>query len=157
VPAATGTIPAVTTGILKTTAPVTATTTAGVVIPVTATTVAAVPLCPSGKTSCSGKCVDLQTDFSNCGSCGQDCNLAHGGGGGYVCHAGICDACPFDSLYCDGKCVEISQTNCGSCGHACGAGQTCQLFPYPGTCYPPATPTITITTGVTNSKLGGIL
>src|SRR5262249_39824432 len=26
--------------------------------------------CPSGKTPCSGKCVSLQTDDKNCGSCG---------------------------------------------------------------------------------------
>jgi hypothetical protein len=156
VPAATGTVPAATTLIPKTTMTVTATTTTIVLVPVTGTTVAAVPICPSGKTSCSGKCVDLLTDPSNCGFCGQDCNLPYGGAG-HLCHAGVCDPCPYDSLFCDGKCVEISQNNCGACGHACGAGQTCQFSPYPGSCYPPVTPTITITTGVTNSKVGGIL
>ena len=31
------------------------------------------PSCPAGQTACSGKCVDLQTDSMNCGSCDYTC------------------------------------------------------------------------------------
>ncbi|HLD80779.1 MAG TPA: NosD domain-containing protein, partial [archaeon] len=39
---------------------------------------------PSGQTDCSGTCRNLQTDNSNCGSCGNACT------GGTVCHQGQC-------------------------------------------------------------------
>ncbi len=29
--------------------------------------------CPSGMTACGGACVDLMTDFNNCGACGTKC------------------------------------------------------------------------------------
>ncbi len=35
-------------------------------------------------TTCSGKCVDLQTDKSNCGACGRTCEVG--------CSAGVCQA-----------------------------------------------------------------
>lgn len=48
------------------------------------TTIPNTPTCSSGLTSCSGKCVNLQTDASNCGSCGTACNI------GISCSNGVC-------------------------------------------------------------------
>src|SRR5579883_1028808 len=39
--------------------------------------------CPSGQTACSGKCVDVTSDPSNCGSCGLSCE-------GGACCASVC-------------------------------------------------------------------
>ncbi|MFO0628144.1 MAG: hypothetical protein U0325_21390 [Polyangiales bacterium] len=30
--------------------------------------------CATGQTLCSGRCVNLQTDITNCGACGTTCN-----------------------------------------------------------------------------------
>jgi hypothetical protein len=43
--------------------------------------------CGTSMTACSGACVDLQTDGSNCGSCGHAC------ASGTMCSAGSCMAC----------------------------------------------------------------
>jgi hypothetical protein len=45
-------------------------------------------VCPAGTTDCGGTCVDLQTDNSNCGTCGRSC------GGDLTCQSGQC-ACDF--------------------------------------------------------------
>jgi Stigma-specific protein, Stig1 len=88
--------------------------------------------CPQGKTLCSGKCVNLQTDDKNCGSCGTVCSRGQscvngtctsggGGGGG--------GGCPSGQTKCNGKCVDLATdpNNCGSCGHVCpyGTNQLC--------------------------------
>jgi hypothetical protein len=58
--------------------------------------------------NCRGTCVDISTDASNCGACGNAC-------------AGTC---------CGGTCVDIltDESNCGGCGNACAG--TCEN----GTC-----------------------
>src|SRR5689334_10047997 len=43
--------------------------------------------CASGQTTCSGACVDTQTDSKNCGTCGTKCDP------GASCAAGKCK-CP---------------------------------------------------------------
>ncbi len=40
--------------------------------------------CPSGQQACAGRCVDLSSDASNCGTCAITC------GAGQICVAGIC-------------------------------------------------------------------
>lgn len=50
-------------------------------------TPASVP-CPSGYTSCSGRCVYTSTDSNNCGGCGTSCN----GDGSTACANGSCTA-----------------------------------------------------------------
>lgn len=55
--------------------------------------------CDKGKTDCSGKCVDGQTDAANCGTCGRACTSKE------ACIAGSC------------KCVP---TTCMAAGAACG-------------------------------------
>jgi hypothetical protein len=41
-------------------------------------------VCGSGQTNCGGKCVNVQTDGSNCGACGNVC------GSGQTCTRGAC-------------------------------------------------------------------
>ncbi|KAG5516525.1 hypothetical protein RHGRI_037291 [Rhododendron griersonianum] len=63
--------------------------------------------CKSGKQCCKGKCVNIQTNRSNCGTCGYTCiNTDH---------------------YCNGKCVNLKTDilNCGSCGNKCGLNLNC--------------------------------
>jgi microcystin-dependent protein len=48
--------------------------------------------CPSGQTSCAGRCVDPQTDLLNCGACGTVCPPPPSGT--TACIAGRCGAVP---------------------------------------------------------------
>jgi hypothetical protein len=106
--------------------------------------------CRSGYAVCADGCVDLQSDYRNCGECDNNC-------GRYLCKAGMCSAtqrvdggtdgdagvptdggafdpdtgitesCSLGSLACDGVCVDVrSDVNrCGACDHACEDGQLC--------------------------------
>jgi hypothetical protein len=65
--------------------------------------------CLQGRACCGGRCVDLRTDPSNCGSCG---NIVRG----------CCGGAPWAPVDDD--------NNCGSCGNACPAGEACRN----GTC-----------------------
>ncbi len=68
---------------------------------------------------CGTSCVDLQTNNSNCGTCGHACTS------GNTCQAGVC-ACPTGQTDC-GTCVNLqtSKANCNACGTACPGTQTC--------------------------------
>jgi hypothetical protein len=76
--------------------------------------------CPGGDVTCNGACVDLSSDGSNCGACGNSC------GTGGVCVAGTC-ACGPTQTACGAACADLSSSaaNCGACGNACAAGQVC--------------------------------
>ena len=73
--------------------------------------------CSSPETSCSGNCVDLNSDSGNCGTCGNDCTtmgpLFSCGGGTCVCNdvAIMCesdgDCCPGDTCFMDTACVSM--------------------------------------------------
>ena len=99
--------------------------------------------CPSGSFACLkatgalGPCMptsDLQTDNSNCGSCGKVC------GGLSSCVNGACalpNNCPTGQISClkptgaFGPCMPASNlqtdsSNCGACGTVCGGISTCQ-------------------------------
>jgi hypothetical protein len=72
--------------------------------------------CPPGQTACGGRCVDLNTDVSNCGACGTQC----GQGGQPPCCV-------------QGRCVGFAQA-VPSQGDLCvcaAGGDGCQ--PLPGT------------------------
>jgi hypothetical protein len=86
--------------------------------------------CASGLTRCGNACVDLATDRNHCGACGEVCP----GIGGLVCAGGRC-GCPAGWADCseaapqgtEGYCADLGNNpgNCGACGVACAAGQTC--------------------------------
>ncbi|KAF3911565.1 hypothetical protein ABW20_dc0110424 [Dactylellina cionopaga] len=62
--------------------------------------------CPSGYTDCSGSCVNLLTNKSNCGTCGNKCRT--------FCQAGACAGC-----------VATTSTCTDGGGHLCDEGSTC--------------------------------
>ena len=89
--------------------------------------------CPSGTTKCGDKCVDVASDYDNCGQCGNSC---FGKTSGAQCIAGQC-ACAASQTKCasaDGPmmCTDVAfdEANCGKCGKRCGDGQSCES----GTC-----------------------
>ncbi|MCB9641754.1 MAG: hypothetical protein H6728_01635 [Myxococcales bacterium] len=66
--------------------------------------------------------MDLQTDLTNCGTCGTACT------NGDVCKSGSCQPpCPTGQTSCSGTCVNTntSKANCGTCGNACTGTQVC--------------------------------
>ena len=88
--------------------------------------------CPEGQVDCSGRCVDLQSDIADCGSCGNGCTVANGTP---ECSEGLCSVASCTTPYddCDGSyetgCeadLNSDPQNCGGCGNACGDGQPCE-------------------------------
>ena len=82
------------------------------------------PQCPPGKECCGGAIlVDLQTDKTNCGSCGEICE------GLQSCVAGKCVAqCTGETPdICGGSCVNLQKDslNCGQCNKACVEPNVC--------------------------------
>ena len=87
------------------------------------------PECSGNQTCCRGegggqtRCVNTNTDFDNCGSCGNDCPPSKAD----QCVAGDCvcgaspDACGLDLTCCNGDCVDTDDDfdNCGDCGADC--------------------------------------
>lgn len=82
--------------------------------------------CPGSVISCSGQCVNPQTDPNNCGLCGLTC----GKGSGQVCSLGVCACANSNHTYCSSLkiCANLlsDSKHCGSCGKSCGSGQYCQ-------------------------------
>lgn len=73
---------------------------------------------------CGDRCVNLQTDPTNCGVCGHSCGPAQG------CLAGVCALqCPIPEAVCGGLCTstQTDRFNCGACGSTCPSGQVCSL------------------------------
>ncbi|MBX3218060.1 MAG: hypothetical protein KF850_39000 [Labilithrix sp.] len=99
--------------------------------------------CPSGHSACGPgtikSCVVTDTSDANCGGCNNVCNPAGDGGAApdnmyYGCLGGECGRlkCRTGYASCDGDlgngCETLLTTDddCGSCGNACGAGESCQ-------------------------------
>jgi hypothetical protein len=75
--------------------------------------------CPASAL-CGSTCVDIQTDPSNCGHCGNRC------GSGATCTGGAC-ICNVGAVTCGTQCVDIKSdpNNCNGCGNTCAAGVQC--------------------------------
>jgi hypothetical protein len=75
--------------------------------------------CENGLTRCADECVDLSSDWANCGACGLPC---YEGG----CFDGSCTYadCPPSFVDCFGSCVDpaYDPSNCGGCGLTCDSG-----------------------------------
>jgi hypothetical protein len=91
-------------------------------------TVHAKQSCDSGLTYCSGNCVDLSSDYLNCGACGFACPSAGPDVATIECIGGTCvqTACDPGYANCAGglECTDLSQDsgNCGTCGNVCQSG-----------------------------------
>ena len=88
--------------------------------------------CPAPESQCGTTCADLNRDLSNCGSCGNTCQM------GETCAAGKCTpriTCKAGQNNCSGRCLDLSKdkSNCGACGNACAAGQKCSKGACTGT------------------------
>ncbi|AKU99835.1 Tryptophan synthase alpha chain [Labilithrix luteola] len=103
--------------------------------------------CPSGKTNCNGKCVDLRDDDDNCGACGRACGAAPTESIGWSCGEGVipdgasvacvdsqckttCTAGRSDCNkdFCRDGCEVFTNDDtkhCGSCGTTCKDEQIC--------------------------------
>jgi hypothetical protein len=97
-------------------------------------------VCPNGLSQCgikkTARCLDLATDFSNCGSCGNNCLAA----GNRTCQRGTCctpngGACPGCGAgnVCLGCCSAMCDVNsvCGPITNCVASGTPC-----PGGCTP---------------------
>lgn len=84
--------------------------------------------CRTGKTCCSGTCVNLQSDNANCGSCGNVCQPFLGP----TCVDGTCTC---TTIICTGSgCCPARNDVCNQNDECC-TPKTCQDFPA-GTCGP---------------------
>jgi hypothetical protein len=96
--------------------------------------------CPYGYTNCNGNCVNVQSDPSNCGSCGHTCLNGQTTCRGSQCEAAAAEivatrvaggsvlACRASGkFWCNNACtdIHIDNNNCGSCGTVCTGGSTC--------------------------------
>jgi len=91
------------------------------------------PECPPTQASCSGLCVNLESNPDNCGTCGARC------GAGLVCAIGTCTvSCSSGTTNCSRACVNTltDSDNCGACSDRCVPGTVCDG----GTCTPVCTP-----------------
>jgi Stigma-specific protein, Stig1 len=90
-------------------------------------------ICPSDRVKCDNKCVDLQTDSSNCGYCKTTCSS------GLFCLNGQCiKSCSAGQTSCADGCFDLQYDakHCGTCLNACPRGLIC----YRGQCTMPETP-----------------
>jgi len=89
---------------------------------------------------CGAACVNLQTDPSNCGSCGRACAAASNaraacaaGACGLVCNAGFgnCNGSAADGCETD---TTTTLAHCGACGNSCPARANATARCSGGTC-----------------------
>jgi len=78
-------------------------------------------VCPTGKTSCAGHCVDVASDAEHCGECDHACTLPGAQGactlstcGGWSCLPGRVDSDGDLSNGCEGSCSNVAITADGA-------------------------------------------
>jgi hypothetical protein len=98
-------------------------------------------VCDQGQAFCNGTCIDVQSNATNCGTCGHSCDE------GKLCVEGVCTCapiscavsgqtqnprtclceCPSGTTACTNGCVNLqnNNSNCGSCGYPCQPGEQC--------------------------------
>jgi Stigma-specific protein, Stig1 len=66
---------------------------------------------------CDNECVDLTSDYENCGSCNNICTSS-------VCLAGTCLVCSSEETVCGQQCINTASDpdNCGGCFSPCSSG-----------------------------------
>ena len=105
--------------------------------------------CPNGYTACGTECKRLDSDSENCSACGNVCHApADDADPAWRCGANVTpantkwlcasSACELDCKPGFGNCNKdlcadgceinllVDPANCGSCGHKCEAGQSCE-------------------------------
>jgi formylglycine-generating enzyme len=94
------------------------------------------PVCATGEILCGAACVNIVTNSSHCGGCGQTCDLAHAAM--QRCSASTCSVISCDPGWnnCDtmnnngcelaDAALQSNAMHCGRCGNACAAGQVCE-------------------------------
>jgi len=104
-------------------------------------------VCPSGRTFCSGSCVDTNIDPAHCGGCGMACT------GGRTCNGSGSCVCPGGEMFCASACVDTSTStaHCGGCGMPCAGGMFCSGGTCSSTCTPDCTGRTCGTDGCTGS------
>lgn len=85
--------------------------------------------CIAPALSCGSGCTNVQTDASNCGTCGTVCAT------GQECRNGAC-ACLAGLRTCGGVCVNTfsDPQHCGNCSQPCGGGLLCNVGTCAATC-----------------------
>lgn len=83
--------------------------------------------CGAGERCCEdiSVCVDTESDFYNCGACGEECPADRSTGcvdGRCSCVGHLAVQCSEGMGCCEDGCVDLSDDpdNCGECGHSCG-------------------------------------
>ena len=85
--------------------------------------------CQADQTGCSGRCVNIQTDWHNCGKCGNICPEPRNAVP--YCWQGTCTwKCLDNYRFCGNTtegCVPIfnDDNHCGNCNTVCGTGSWC--------------------------------
>jgi hypothetical protein len=77
---------------------------------------------PPPCTQCGARCVSLETDSDNCGTCGNSC------GAGSVCLGGACMlTCPQGYFECQDGCANLQSDplHCGTCTTMCDPQSAC--------------------------------
>lgn len=93
---------------------------------------------PDGSGGGSGQDSSVRPDAAS----GADAALLFDGtapdGSGVICTSGACGCPPYETL-CNGHCIvtNLDPANCGSCGHACAAGEACSAGVCSATCTTP--------------------
>jgi hypothetical protein len=83
--------------------------------------------CDADQTCCNGTCVNVDSDNTNCGACGNACSAPQ------VCSAGTCHCsggpgCMAGETCCPGiGCVDLAtdRNHCGACNKTCNPGEDC--------------------------------
>lgn len=83
--------------------------------------------CPGSTVRCGERCIDIRTDYFNCGDCGNSCGGGEGEDPTGECRDGVCGCSSPGLGVCGFRCVDTrsDRFDCGTCGNACAVGEEC--------------------------------